>query len=46
MKKDQPSIDETGLLVDLSEATDSVKNGKFEHALNLLKIILVESFQK
>ena len=43
MKKDQSSIDEAGLLVDLSEATDSVKNGKFEHALNLLKIILKEN---
>ena len=42
MEKDQLSIDETTLLVDLSEATDAVKEGSFEHALNLLKIILKE----
>jgi len=40
MEKDILSTDETTLLVDLSEATDSVKNGSFEHALSLLKIIL------
>ncbi len=42
MEKDQLSTDETTLLVDLSEATDAVKEGSFEHALNLLKIILKE----
>ena len=40
MEEDQLNIDETTLSVDLSEATDSVKEGSFEHALNLLKIIL------
>jgi len=40
MEKDQLSTDETTLLVDLSEATDAVKEGSFERALNLLKIIL------
>ena len=40
MEKDQLNIDETTLAVDLSEATDAVKDGSFEHALNLLKIIL------
>ena len=42
MEKDQLSPDETTLLVDLSEATDAVKEGSFERALNLLKIILKE----
>ena len=42
MEKDQLSTDETTLLVDLSEATDAVKEGSFERALNLLKIILKE----
>ena len=42
MKEDQLSTDETNLIVDLSEARDSVKTGKFDHALNLLKIILKE----
>ena len=40
MEEDQLNIDETTLSVDLSEATDAVKEGSFEHALNLLKIIL------
>jgi len=40
MEKDQLNIDETTLSVDLSEATDAVRDGSFEHAFNLLKIIL------
>ena len=40
MEKDQLNIDETTLSVDLSEATDAVRDGNFEHAFNLLKIIL------
>ena len=40
MEKDILSTDETTLLVDLSEATDAVRDGSFEHAFNLLKIIL------
>ena len=42
MEKDKLNIEETTLAVDLSEATDAVKNGSFEHALSLLKIILKE----
>ena len=40
MEKDQLNIDETTLSVELSEATDAVRDGSFEHAFNLLKIIL------
>ena len=40
MEKEELNIDETTLAVDLSEATDAVKDGSFEHALSLLKIIL------
>ncbi len=40
MEKDELNIDETTLSVDLSEATDAVRDGSFEHAFNLLKIIL------
>ena len=36
MEKDQLNIDETTLSVDLSEATDAVRDGSFEHAFNLL----------
>ena len=42
MKEDKLSTDETNFIVDLSEARDSVKTGKFERALNLLRIILKE----
>ena len=42
MKEDQLSIDETALSVDLSEATEAVKESRFEDALNLLKITLKE----
>jgi len=42
MEKDQLNIDETTLSVDLSEATDAVRDGSFEHALKLLKLILKE----
>ena len=34
MKEDQLSIDETALSVDLSEATEAVKESRFEDALN------------
>ena len=40
MKEDKLDIDETTLSVDLSDATDAVKESRFEDALNLLKIIL------
>ena len=40
MEEDQLNIDETTLTVELSEATDAVRDGSFEHALNLLKVIL------
>tara|TARA_B100000959_G_scaffold255027_1_gene287104 strand:- start:1145 stop:3175 length:2031 start_codon:yes stop_codon:yes gene_type:complete len=40
MEEDQLNIDETTLSVDLTEATDAVKESRFEHALNLLKITL------
>jgi len=40
MEKDQLNIDETTLSVDLTEATDAVREGNFKHALNLLEIIL------
>jgi len=43
MEEDQLNIDETTLSVDLSEATDAVKEGSFEHALQLLKIILKDN---
>ena len=37
MEEDQLNIDETTLSVDLSEATDAVKEGSFEHALNFIE---------
>ena len=40
MEEDKLNIDETTFSVDLSEATDAVKEGSFEYALNLLEIIL------
>ena len=43
MEEDQLNIDETTLSVDLSEATDAVKEGSFDHALNLLKFILIDN---
>ena len=42
MKEDKLSIDATALAVDLSEATEAVKQSRFEEALNLLKITLKE----
>jgi len=39
MKEDQLNIDETTLSIDLSDATEAVKESRFEDALNLLKII-------
>jgi tetratricopeptide (TPR) repeat protein len=42
MKEDQFSLDETTLSVDLSDATQAVKESRFEDALNLLKVLLKE----
>ena len=38
MKEDQLNIDETSLSVDLIDATQAVKESRFEDALNLLTI--------
>lgn len=43
MKEDQFSLDETTLSVDLSDATQAVKESRFEDALNLLKVLLKEN---
>ena len=43
MKEEQSSLDETTLSVDLSDATQAVKEGRFENALNLLKVLLKEN---
>ena len=40
MEEDNLNIDETVLSVDLSEATEAVKEARFEDALNLLSIVL------
>ena len=40
MEEDKLNIDETVLSVDLSEATEAVKEARFEDALNLLSIVL------
>ena len=40
MEEDKLNIDETTLSLDLSDATEAVKESRFEDALNLLKIIL------
>ena len=40
MKEDKLNVDETTLEVDLSDATEAVKESRFKDALNLLKIIL------
>ena len=42
MKEDQLDIDETTLSVDLIDATEAVKDSRFEDALKLLRIILKE----
>ena len=42
MKEDQLNIDETALSIDLSDATQAVKESRFEDALNLLSIVLKE----
>ena len=42
MKEDQLNIDETTLSVDLIDATQAVKESRFEDALNLLSIVLKE----
>ena len=43
MKEEQSSLDETTLSVDLSDATQAVKESRFEDALNLLKVLLKEN---
>ena len=40
MKEDELSIDETTLSIDLSDATEAVKESRFQYALNLLDNIL------
>ena len=40
MKEEKLNIDETTLSVDLSEATEAVKEARFADALNLLSIVL------
>ena len=40
MTEDKLNIDETTLSVDLSEATEAVKEARFEDALSLLSIVL------
>jgi hypothetical protein len=40
MKENELNIDETTLSIDLSDATEAVKESKFKHALNLLENIL------
>ena len=41
MKEDELSIDETTLSIDLSDATEAVKESRFQYALNLLDNILM-----
>ena len=41
MKEDKFNTNDPTLSVDLSEATQAVKEGRFQEALNLLEIILV-----
>ena len=43
MKEEQSSLDETTLSVDLSDATQAVKESRFKDALNLLKVLLKEN---
>ena len=43
MKEDQFNIDETTLSVDLSDATQAVKESRFEDAIRLLNVILKEN---
>ena len=40
MRQDKPSVTDTALSVDLSEATQAVKENRFEDALKLFEIIL------
>ena len=40
MKENELNIDETTLSIDLSDATEAVKESRFKHALNLLENIL------
>ena len=43
MNDNQFNIDETTLSVDLSNATQAVKESRFEDAFNLLKVLLKEN---
>ena len=43
MNDDQFDLDETTLSVDLSNATQAVKESRFEDAFNLLKVLLKEN---
>ena len=43
MKEDKFNIDETTLSVDLSDATQAVKENRFDDALRLLKVVLKEN---
>ena len=40
MSEDKLNLDETSLSIDLSDATQAVKENRFEYALKLLRIIL------
>ena len=42
MKEEQINLDETTLSIDLSDATQAVKESRFEDALSLLKVLLKE----
>ena len=44
MRQDKPSVTDTALSVDLSEATQAVKENRFEDALKLFEIILQDHF--
>ena len=43
MKEDNFNIDEKTLSVDLSDATQAVKDNRFEDAISLLRVILKEN---
>jgi tetratricopeptide (TPR) repeat protein len=43
MKEENLNIDETNLSVDLSDATQAVKDNRFEDAISLLRVILKEN---
>ena len=43
MKDEQIDFDETTLSIDLSDATQAVKESRFEDALSLLRVLLKEN---